>query len=447
MFRIARFAVLFCCAFASFTSQTLPALAQQIPDTPAGARLSEVIAAINSGNETQIEQLCRGAFAEKEEATIQRRIGLTRQLHQRMGKLSVVDVTPEANRIVATCETSKGPTIDLIVELEKDAPHHIQSLGIATFDAAAIGDDSPLDRAERDAVLEKLAEELEQGYVYPDKGKKLAARVRDKHAGGGYDELDSVFQFASRLTTDLREVCDDKHLAVRPGSPSRNPGDSTRRGIDNYGFVKIEILPSNIGYLKLNSFDPLPAAEEVAAAAMKFLENTHALIFDLRDNGGGSPKMIAFLSSYLFDEKVHLNSFYERPTDSTNETWTQETVPGRKFDKQLPVYVLTSRYTFSGAEEFSYNLKHLGRATIVGETTGGGAHPVTMVALGERMHAGIPFARAINPITKTNWEGVGVKPQVEVASDLALDKAVELAKAQLGTTEERVQRVPVRVRR
>ena len=190
------------------------------------------------------------------------------------------------------------------------------------------------------------------------------------------------------------------------------------------------MLPGGIGYLKFNFFSGDPAAQKTASAAMNFLANCNAIIFDLRENGGGSPDMIAYLSSYLFDEPVHLNSFYNRPTDTTTDTWTQKDVPGQKLGPETPVFVLTSNYTFSGAEEFSYNLKNLKRGTIVGETTGGGAHPVRPVTLGQQMHITMPFARAINPITKTNWEGVGVKPHVETSADDALDKAIDLARNQ-----------------
>jgi C-terminal processing protease CtpA/Prc len=187
-------------------------------------------------------------------------------------------------------------------------------------------------------------------------------------------------------------------------------------------------MPGNIGYVKFNMFTPGQAAQETAAAAMNFVANADALIFDLRENGGGSPEMIAFLSGYLFDRKVHLNSFYNRETDETEEWHSREDVPGRRFGETKPVYVLTSGRTFSGAEEFTYNLKNLKRATIVGETTGGGAHPVNARDIAGRFTLMVPFARAINPITKTNWEGTGVEPDTKVPAADALDAALESAR-------------------
>ncbi|MCG3120544.1 MAG: hypothetical protein ALAOOOJD_03288 [bacterium] len=167
-------------------------------------------------------------------------------------------------------------------------------------------------------------------------------------------------------------------------------------------------------------------ASEAAATAMNFLANTDALIIDLRRNGGGQPEMVALLSSYLFDKPTHLNDIYSRFDNRTQEYWTSETVAGKRYGESKPVYVLTSNRTFSGAEEFAYNLKNLKRATIVGETTGGGAHPVRPHRITDHFMIGVPFARAINPITKTNWEGTGVTPDIETTAEQAL-KVAQLA--------------------
>jgi hypothetical protein len=156
---------------------------------------------------------------------------------------------------------------------------------------------------------------------------------------------------------------------------------------------------------------------------MHFLGNSDALIIDLRGNGGGDTMMIGLLSSYFFEEPVHLNSFYMRETDSMQQFWTTSFVDGRKMT-DVPIYVLTSRHTFSGAEEFTYNLKNLTRATIVGETTGGGAHPVDHHGFPHlQVVVRVPFGRAINPITGTNWEGTGVEPDIQCDAGKALDVA------------------------
>jgi C-terminal processing protease CtpA/Prc len=159
---------------------------------------------------------------------------------------------------------------------------------------------------------------------------------------------------------------------------------------------------------------------------MTFLSHVDAIIFDLRENGGGDPRMVAMISSYLFDKPTHLNDLYNRKEDFTTQYWTLPYVPGTTLADK-PAFVLTSKSTFSGAEEFTYNLKNLKRATIVGETTGGGAHPVAGHRIDDHFMIGVPYARAVNPISRTNWEGTGVEPDVAVKAADALEKAEELA--------------------
>lgn len=273
----------------------------------------------------------------------------------------------------------------------------------------------------------------------------MAAKIRGELAAGRYDAIDNESAMARRLTDDLRSVRNDKHLGVRfePESAT-GPGDRSARGRgtlivrgggrgddprhDNFAFRKVEWLPGNIGYLKLDLFLDGPEAKATGDAAMAFLRNADALIVDLRDNGGGSPVMIRFLQSYLFDKPTHLNSFFDRRGEKVEDSWTTEKVDGRRFRADLPVFVLTSSYTFSGAEEFAYNLQTRGRAKIVGETTGGGAHPVAPQRIDDGLMVTIPFMRAENPITKTNWEGVGVKPDIACARDEALAKACDEAR-------------------
>jgi C-terminal processing protease CtpA/Prc len=197
----------------------------------------------------------------------------------------------------------------------------------------------------------------------------------------------------------------------------------------NCAFEKVEWLPSNIGYLKFNGFADPEICGPTVAAAMGFLANVDALIIDLRNNGGGSPEMVAYVCSYLFTERTHLNDLYNRKEDKTTEFWTKD-VPGPRLAKQ-PVLVLTSKRTFSGAEEFTYNLKNLKRATIIGETTGGGAHPVSGHRIDDHFMIGVPDARAINPITKTNWEGTGVEPDIKVPASDALEVAKKMAAEQI----------------
>ena len=193
---------------------------------------------------------------------------------------------------------------------------------------------------------------------------------------------------------------------------------------------ELKILPGNVGYLKFNSFVDASMAGPTAVAAMNFLAHTDALIIDLRDNGGGSPSLIQLITSYFFEEPEHLNSFYIREGDQTHQFWTLPYVPGKKM-LNTDLYVLTSSRTFSGAEEFTYNLKNMKRATIVGETTGGGAHPVSPHIINDHFAINIPFGKAVNPITNSNWEGTGIEPHIKTSKADAYDKAYLLALEEL----------------
>jgi C-terminal processing protease CtpA/Prc len=278
---------------------------------------------------------------------------------------------------------------------------------------------------------------LNEFYVFPDVAKQMEAALRTHQQQGDYDSVADGDAFAGKLTDDLQAVSHDKHLRVSfspakmpegPPGPNPNAAAENRKQLErvNCGFEKVEILPGNIGYIKFNMFADTEICGPTATAAMNFLGNVDAIIYDLRDNGGGQPDMIALLSTYLFAEPTHLNDLWERKGDKTRQFWTLPFVPGKRLDGK-PVYILTSSRTFSGAEEFTYNLKNLKRATVVGQTTGGGAHPVSGHRIDDHFMIGVPFARAINPISKTNWEGTGVEPDVKVAANEALATAQKLA--------------------
>jgi C-terminal processing protease CtpA/Prc len=298
--------------------------------------------------------------------------------------------------------------------------------------------DFTITAAERTSVIEELGRRLDQAYVFPAKATETNAALRKHASAGVYDTITSGQRFADLLTRHLQAVTNDKHLRVRvaPANGGARPAPPTREQqleaarAANYGFGRAEILPGNIGYLEIRGFGSwVPEARDTVARILSTLADADALIIDLRANGGGSPQAVAFVSSYLFgDEPVHLNSLYFRPANQTDDFYTDPSVPGRKFGPTKPVYVLTSNRTFSAAEEFTYNLQSRKRATIVGETTGGGAHPGGMVPIGSRLVAFIPSGRAINPITKTNWEGVGVKPEIAVPPEKALEVALDAAR-------------------
>lgn len=300
--------------------------------------------------------------------------------------------------------------------------------------------DMPVDAATRLAVIETLLKQLNDAYVFPEVAKKMEADIRSRLASKEYDTINSSTAFAQKLTADLQSVSKDKHLRVgfsnRP-IPVRNGGGNgpgpdqraefeRRVKFENFGFASVERQRGNIGYISLMGFVAPELGSETLRSTFSFVANTDALIIDLRRNGGGDPEMVAKISSYLFADRVLLNTMYWRNTGKTDEFWTDPKVVGPKFADR-PVYVLTSARSFSGAEEFAYNLKNLKRATLVGETTGGGAHPGGTNRLSDHFSAFIPIGRAINPITKTNWEGTGVEPDVKVPAEHALHTAQLLA--------------------
>lgn len=312
-------------------------------------------------------------------------------------------------------------------------------------DSSLLSGEAVATRSVATEVAGKLAAELERSYVFEDKALAMAAALRSKTASGAWKGLEGD-ALANALTETCREVANDKHLRVRhqpPGAPRPQnafllDGDAARREWTqrNNGFERAERLQGNVGYLEIREFVPTDLSRGTAAAAMAFLQDTDALVIDLRKNGGGDSEAVRFLCSYFFGaEPVHLNTLVNRELGQAEESWTLPELPGRRYlDK--PVYVLVSGMTFSAAEECAYDLQCRERATIVGRTTGGGAHPVDRRDLGSDYSVMLPVARAENPVTKTNWEGVGVVPTVDTAEDSALDCAWGLALAHLAEHEK-----------
>jgi hypothetical protein len=312
--------------------------------------------------------------------------------------------------------------------------------------AAALGQEAKgavLDAAQKQAIVDQISTLLNKNYIFAETAKKIEDRLRDRLKSGAYDKFSAPRQFGEAVNKDLAEVGHDRHMgfAHAPAQAaelarlrSRNAEEvkaarareleAARR--NNFGFRKVERLAGNIGYVDFRQFASAANAGATAVAAMNFLAHCDAVIVDLRQNGGGDPSQIQLISSYFFQEPTHLNDLYYRAANTTENYWTLPFVPGPLM-AGADLYILTSARTFSGAEEFSYNMKNLKRATLIGETTGGGAHPTDAMIVETEYILRVPVGRAINPYSKTNWEGTGVTPDIQIPAAEAFDRAYSMA--------------------
>jgi hypothetical protein len=301
-----------------------------------------------------------------------------------------------------------------------------------------------LDPAARKAVIDATISKIEANYVFPDRAPAIAKALRRQLAAGAFDRLDDPRAFVDAVNAAIAQEAHDKHLRLAwspeplpplgmggepdPAMVARQQAMMRRR---NYAMPKAEVLDGNIGYLKIDLFPRPQYAGATLAAAMAFLQYTDALIFDVRDNGGGDPAMVAMVLSYLVPPHTEINRFHQRGSALDEQVWSLPYVPGGRWSIDKPVYVMTSGRTASGGEEFAYDLQQMKRGTVVGGTTWGGANPGGMMPIDRHFALFVPTGAAVNPISKTNWEGVGVKPDVPVDPAEALETARRLALAKL----------------
>ena len=305
---------------------------------------------------------------------------------------------------------------------------------LLSFHAFA-AEDTALNASGRAAIVQTLVAKMNANYIEPAVAERVGSAIARKNAEGGYATAASAQTFSAALAKDLRALSGDLHFGARLDERFRERGNAadvpTRAKMDEardqverwgYGIEKLERLPGNVGYIELRGFGGTEFVGPAYSAAMSLMAGTDALILDLRRNGGGSPASVAYLMSHFFplgDER-HLIDIYNRPTGMTRQFWTVKTV-AQRYDK--PVYVLTSARTFSGGEDCAYDFQTQKRGTLVGETTGGGANPVDWFSLGHGIAVTIQTARTTNFVTKTNWEHVGVKPDIAVPAAQALQTA------------------------
>lgn len=331
----------------------------------------------------------------------------------------------------------------------------IASLLVLTMAGAVAAPPEPamaVDRATRVQTIDTLVAKLNDNYVFPDKARQIEATLRQRQQEGKYEAVKDGKQLAIQLTDDLRSVAGDLHMGVFfspgpvPADDAMGPPPKTkaeweqRVGADqrqmmvnmaDRSVAQVDHLTPRIGYLKLSGFPPPFLMTERYAAAMNTLADTDGLIVDLRDNGGGGPETVALLVSYFVDGRTRLNDIWDRNTGISTQHWTEDKLDGKRYGGTKPVIILAGPGTKSAGEDFAYTMQAMKRATVVGERTWGGAHPTRAYRLGEHFVAMIPSRRTISPITKTNWEGTGVIPDVAATPDKAMAVARDLLQRRL----------------
>jgi len=296
--------------------------------------------------------------------------------------------------------------------------------------------DKSLTVKQKQGVINQLITNMNQSYIFPDKAKAFERLLREQQANGDYHNITSSQKLEKILNEQLSSVTNDGHLVLSYSEhevpiTSNDPEQAKQEKkaelkmmrAHNWGIEKIERFSFNIGYLDLSMFADAEHGAETIAAAMTMVANTEALIIDLRFSRGGYPETVALLTSYFLNKRTHLSNMLDREGNVSEQMWSAKTVKGKRYGEQRDLYILTSQDTYSAAEDFAYTLKHLKRAKIIGATTGGGAHPGDFVRLSPHFEVFIPSERSFNPITQTNWEGVGVTPDIEVATEDALKVA------------------------
>lgn len=298
--------------------------------------------------------------------------------------------------------------------------------------------DSSIDATSRVAVLNASLRALKDQYIFPDIAVRIDQDLRARLERGEYDTVNSAPAFAALLTTQMRGVSHDKHMTMewsaKPIPESKRGATARTSSLEreqerresayiNFGFRRVERLRGNIGYLDLTYFDRPEFARSTVTAAMVFLRHTDALIIDLRDNDGGRPEMVALLISYLLEKPSALTGIYWRRGGRVESSATVPVPDSMKYVGK-EVYLLTSHTgTISAGEAFVYDLHLLRRATIVGEVSAGAANPGGFVRVGDHFRLFVPRGRAVSPISGTNWEGVGIAPDIAVNADGALQAA------------------------
>lgn len=294
---------------------------------------------------------------------------------------------------------------------------------------------------EKAQIIDTIIKAVKNSYVFPEISLKIDTEISKHQKKGDYNKIISSKEFADTISNQLVLISNDKHLhilfsydTVQQKTDEEPPLPDFIKTFaieNNYGFNKIDILDGNIGYMNILGFFPFEEAINKAIASFDYLSNTQALIIDLRENTGGVGSLANFVLSYFFDQRpVNLLDVTFRKDNRVEQSWTSFYIPGKRYTGK-PVYVLTSSGTFSAGEAFAYILQSYKKATIIGEQTGGGANVGGLIRLNDHFVMNLPVGRPVSPMTKSNWEGVGVKPDIAISKEKALTTAHGTALAKL----------------
>ncbi len=291
---------------------------------------------------------------------------------------------------------------------------------------------------ELNIIVDSISTIVKQYYVQPEIGTQIVTNIQAKYAKGAYTGITNPQTLADTLRADLRVINNDLHMSMVYRAPRERTTENApsiqvnESGIwTNYGLSEIKVLDGNVGYLKIKHFTRhqyLETIKPVITSAIESLKNTEAMIVDVRDNGGGFEDMVAYYISYFFDstEPIHLSDYRCTLHDHTYGISTDPDVLGTKLP-DIKLYVLVNANTGSAAESFAYMLKHLGRATIIGETTVGAGNGASIHRVNDRFSVQVSSEETINAITKTSFEQVGVIPNIKTTSAQAFTKGYQLA--------------------
>jgi hypothetical protein len=315
-----------------------------------------------------------------------------------------------------------------------------------------------LDRKAQQDVVSHLKVALQQNYVFPDRIPAIAAELDKRVQSQPIDSrpfAESLAQGLVKASNDLHfsvafdpeEVAADNRAKASGETTTRAQRDSERAA--NFGFRDVRGLDGGLAYVRFDFFADPQYAQETAAGAMRFAEGAKGLIFDLRYNNGGVLELAQFLMSYLYpagkEQKFFDYNYKERGVRVERSQWSLAGVPGQR-SGDIPVVVLTGSTSFSAAEWMAFSLQRLGRATVIGERTAGGAHPVTRLPIDDRFMLQVPIGQIRDPVDGKDFEGVGVTPDLVVPASAALltaQKFLLQKRAQAGDADAKWALVPV----